>query len=131
MTYSSTPDANALLSKLTFSADGLIPVIVQDAETKDVLMFAFANREAVSLTLETGYAHYFSRSRNRLWKKGEESGHLQTVHDVLTDCDEDVLIYQVSQEGCACHEGYRSCFFRDIAGNIILPRLKDPKDIYG
>ena len=131
MTYSSTPDANALLSKLTFSADGLIPVIVQDAETKDVLMFAFANREAVSLTLGTGYAHYFSRSRNRLWKKGEESGHLQTVHDVLTDCDEDVLIYQVSQEGCACHEGYRSCFFRDIAGNVILPRLKDPKDIYG
>ena len=131
MTYSSTPDANALLFKLTFSADGLIPVIVQDAETKDVLMFAFANREAVSLTLETGYAHYFSRSRNRLWKKGEESGHLQTVHDVLTDCDEDVLIYQVSQEGCACHEGYRSCFFRDIAGNVILPRLKDPKDIYG
>ena len=131
MTYSSTPDANALLSKLTFSADGLIPVIVQDAETKDVLMFAFANREAVSLTLETGSAHYFSRSRNRLWKKGEESGHLQTVHDVLTDCDEDVLIYQVSQEGCACHEGYRSCFFRDIAGNVILPRLKDPKDIYG
>ena len=131
MTYSSTPDANALLSKLTFSADGLIPVIVQDAETKDVLMFAFANREAVSLTLETGYAHYFSRSRNRLWKKGEESGHLQTVHDVLTDCDEDVLIYQVLQEGCACHEGYRSCFFRDIAGNVILPRLKDPKDIYG
>ena len=131
MTYSSTPDTNALLSKLTFSADGLIPVIVQDSETKDVLMFAFANREAVSLTLETGYAHYFSRSRNRLWKKGEESGHLQTVHDVLTDCDEDVLIYQVSQEGCACHEGYRSCFFRDIAGNVILPRLKDPKDIYG
>ena len=131
MTYSSTPDSNALLSKLTFSADGLIPVIVQDAETKDVLMFAFANREAVSLTLETGYAHYFSRSRNRLWKKGEESGHLQTVHDVLTDCDEDVLIYQVSQVGCACHEGYRSCFFRDIAGNVILPRLKDPKDIYG
>ena len=131
MTYSSTPDANALLSKLTFSADGLIPVIVQDAETKDVLMFAFANREAVSLTLDTGYAHYFSRSRNRLWKKGEESGHLQTVHDVLTDCDEDVLIYQVLQEGCACHEGYRSCFFRDIAGNVILPRLKDPKDIYG
>ena len=131
MTYSSTPDENALLSKLTFSSDGLIPVIVQDAETKDILMFAFANREAVSLTLETGYAHYFSRSRGKLWKKGEESGHLQTVLDVLTDCDEDVLIYQVSQEGCACHEGYRSCFFRDIAGNILLPRLKNPKDIYG
>lgn len=130
MTFSSTPDTNALFSQLTFSADGLIPVIVQDAETKDVLMFAFANREAVSLTLETGYAHYFSRSRNKLWKKGEESGHLQTVHDILTDCDEDVLIYLVSQEGCACHEGYRSCFFRDIEGHVILPRLKDPKDIY-
>ena len=130
MTFSSTPDTNALFSKLTFSADGLIPVIVQDAESKDVLMFAFANREAVSLTLETGYAHYFSRSRGKLWKKGEESGHLQTVRDVLTDCDEDVLIYLVSQEGCACHEGYRSCFFRDISGNILLPRLKDPKEIY-
>lgn len=130
MSYSANPDANTLLPKLTFSADGLIPVIVQDAETKDVLMFAFANREAVELTLATGYAHYFSRSRGKLWKKGEESGHLQTVHDVLMDCDEDVLIYLVSQEGCACHEGYRSCFFRDIEGHTILPRLKDPKDIY-
>ena len=131
MSYSVVPDANALFAKLTFDAAGLIPVIVQDAETKDVLMFAFANQKAVYLTCETGYAHYFSRSRNKLWKKGEESGHLQKVHDIRTDCDEDVLIYLVSQEGCACHEGYRSCFFRDIAGNILLPRLKNPKDIYG
>ncbi len=130
MSYMSVAEKNALFEKLSFSADGLIPVIVQDAVTKDVLMFAFANREAVSLTLETGFAHYFSMSRGKLWKKGEESGHLQSVHDVLTDCDEDVLIYLVSQEGCACHEGYRSCFFRDISGNVILPRLKDPKDIY-
>ncbi len=131
MVYSAIPGDNVLLSKLNFSDEGLIPVIVQDAVTKDVLMFAFASREAVSLTLETGYAHYFSRSRGKLWKKGEESGHLQAVSDVLTDCDEDVLIYLVSQEGCACHEGYRSCFFRDIAGNVVLPRLKDPRDIYG
>lgn len=100
----SVAEKNALFEKLSFSADGLIPVIVQDAVTKDVLMFAFANREAVSLTLETGFAHYFSRSRGKLWKKGEESGHLQSVHDVLTDCDEDVLIYLVSQEGCACQD---------------------------
>ena len=130
MSYAELPDTNALFAKLTFDAAVLIPVIVQDSATKDVLMFAFANKEAVSLTCKTGYAHYFSRSRNKLWKKGEESGHLQKVHDILTDCDEDVLIYLVSQEGCACHEGYLSCFFRDLAGNVILPRLKDPKDIY-
>ncbi len=130
MSYSRVPSKNILLEKLTYSAEGLIPVIVQDAETKDVLMFAYANEAAVNLTIETGFAHYFSRSRNKLWKKGEESGHLQTVVDILTDCDEDVLIYLVSQEGCACHEGYRSCFFRDIEGNRILPRLKDPKEIY-
>ena len=97
---------NALFEKLTFSAEGLIPVIVQDAKSKDVLMFAFANREAVSLTLETGFAHYFSRSRAKLWKKGEESGHLQTVHDVLTDCDEDAALHQELHEtgtNVACH----------------------------
>lgn len=130
MSYNSVIDKNTLLEKLTYSADGLIPVIVQDKDTKDVLMFAYANKLAVEQTIETGFAHYFSRSRQKLWKKGEESGHLQAVSDILTDCDEDTLIYLVSQEGCACHEGYRSCFFRDIEGNIILPRLKDPKDIY-
>ena len=110
--------------------NGLIPVIVQDAKTKQVLMSAYANEEAVSLTLSTGYAHYFSRSRNKLWKKGEESGHLQKVVNVLIDCDADCLLYLVEQMGCACHEGYVSCFFRTIDGKIILPRLKDPKDIY-
>lgn len=130
MAYSSIPGDNTLLSRLTYGKDQLIPVIVQDAETKDVLMFAYANEEAVRLTLETGFAHYFSRSRQRLWKKGEESGHLQTVTDVLTDCDTDTLLYLVRQTGCACHEGYRSCFFRDINGDVVLPRLKDPKDIY-
>ncbi|HJJ37609.1 MAG TPA: phosphoribosyl-AMP cyclohydrolase [Methanocorpusculum sp.] len=109
---------------------GLIPVIVQDAKTLQVLMFAFANQEAVSLTLSTGYAHYFSRSRGKIWKKGEESGHLQKIVRVCVDCDEDCLLYQVEQTGCACHEGYVSCFFRTIDGEVILPRFKDPADIY-
>jgi phosphoribosyl-AMP cyclohydrolase len=118
------------LSNSLCYTNGLIPVIVQDAKTKQVLMSAYANEEAVSLTLSTGYAHYFSRSRNKLWKKGEESGHLQKVVNVLIDCDADCLLYLVEQKGCACHEGYVSCFFRTIDGKIILPRLKDPKDIY-
>ena len=118
------------LSNSLCYTNGLIPVIVQDAKTKQVLMSAYANEEAVSLTLSTGYAHYFSRSRNKLWKKGEESGHLQKVVNVLIDCDADCLLYLVEQMGCACHEGYVSCFFRTIDGKIILPRLKDPKDIY-
>lgn len=118
-----------LVPSLTFTY-GLIPVIVQDAKTLQVLMFAFANQEAVSLTLSTGYAHYFSRSRGKIWKKGEESGHLQKIIRVCVDCDEDCLLYQVEQTGCACHEGYVSCFFRTIDGEVILPRFKDPADIY-
>ena len=118
-----------LLPLLTYT-DVLIPVIVQDAKTSQVLMFAFASPEAVSLTLSTGYAHYFSRSRNKIWKKGEESGHLQKIVRICVDCDEDCLLYLVEQTGCACHEGYVSCFFRSIDGEVLLPRLKDPADIY-
>lgn len=110
--------------------DGLVPVIVQDTETKQILMFAYADKKAVELTKTTGYAHYFSRSRNKIWKKGEESGHLQKISDILIDCDNDTLLYIVEQTGCACHEGYKSCFFRKIDGQIILPRLKDPSEIY-
>ncbi|HKM42095.1 MAG TPA: phosphoribosyl-AMP cyclohydrolase [Methanocorpusculum sp.] len=120
------PDLTASLSY----TNGLIPVIVQDAQTKQVLMFAYANEEAVSLTLSTGYAHYFSRSRNKLWKKGEESGHLQKIVDVFVDCDEDCLMYQVEQTGCACHKGYYSCFFRTVDGRTVLPKLKEPSAIY-
>ena len=119
----------ALFSSLNYT-DGLISVIVQDAKTLQVLMFAYASEEAVSLTLSTGYAHYFSRSRNKLWKKGEESGHLQKIVRVCVDCDLDCLLYLVEQTGCACHEGYVSCFFRTIDGEVILERFKDPKDIY-
>ena len=111
--------------------DGLIPVIVQDAESREVLMMAYANEEAVGLTLQTGYAHYFSRSRGKLWKKGEESGHFQMVAKILTDCDEDCLIYLVKQKGAACHTGYISCFYRTLSGDIIGTKVFDPEKVYG
>jgi phosphoribosyl-AMP cyclohydrolase len=93
---------------------GLVPVVVQDSETREVLMVAFANREAVETTLATGYAHYFSRSRNQLWKKGETSGHVQRIKEVLVDCDNDTLLYVVEQTGVACHLGTRSCFTNSL-----------------
>jgi phosphoribosyl-AMP cyclohydrolase len=115
---------------LKFS-DGLIPVIVQDAQSKDVLMMAWANDEAVRLTQQTGFAHYYSRSRRKLWKKGEESGHFQKVLRILTDCDEDCLIYEIEQTGAACHMGYRSCFYRTLDGTVVSTRVFDPEKIYG
>ena len=111
--------------------NGLIPVVVQDVNSKEILMVAYANEEAVRLTRETGYAHYFSRSRQKIWRKGEESGHVQKVKRILTDCDEDTLIYQVEQTGAACHTGYWSCFFRTIDGEIIGEKLFDPDEKYG
>jgi phosphoribosyl-AMP cyclohydrolase len=115
---------------LKFS-DGLIPVIVQDAQSKDVLMMAWANEEAVRLTRESGFAHYFSRSRKKLWKKGEESGHFQKVLRILTDCDEDCLVYEVEQTGAACHTGYRSCFYRTLDGTVVDTKVFDPEQVYG
>jgi phosphoribosyl-AMP cyclohydrolase len=111
-------------------SNGLVPVVVQDAGNRDVLMVAYANDEAVRLTRETGFAHYFSRSRRRLWKKGEESGHLQRVREILVDCDEDCLLYLVDQAGAACHTGFRSCFYRTIEGEAIGERLVDPAEVY-
>ncbi|MFZ1128891.1 phosphoribosyl-AMP cyclohydrolase [Methanoregula sp.] len=116
---------------LRFPDGGLIPVIVQDAKTRNVLMMAYANEEAVRLTETTGYAHYYSRSRKKLWKKGEESGHFQKVEQILVDCDEDCLIYEVEQTGAACHTGYRSCFFRTLDGKIIEEKVFDPEKVYG
>jgi phosphoribosyl-AMP cyclohydrolase len=116
---------------LRFSDGGLIPVIVQDTKTRDILMMAYANEEAVLLTETTGYAHYYSRSRKKLWKKGEESGHFQKVVKILVDCDEDCLLYEVEQTGAACHTGYRSCFFRSIDGDIIGRKIVDPEKVYG
>jgi phosphoribosyl-AMP cyclohydrolase len=116
---------------LRFSEGGLIPVIVQDTKTRDILMMAYANEDAVRLTETTGYAHYYSRSRNKLWKKGEESGHFQRVVKILVDCDEDCLLYEVEQTGAACHTGYRSCFFRLLEGKIIGHQIVDPEKVYG
>jgi phosphoribosyl-AMP cyclohydrolase len=109
---------------------GLLPVIVQDSKTLEVLMFAYMNEEAFSLTLETGLAHYFSRSRRKLWKKGEESGHFQHVKEARIDCDEDCLLLLVEQDTAACHTGYRSCFYRDIDGRIVGTKVFEPGDVY-
>ena len=111
--------------------EGLIPVIVQDAVSRDVLMMAYANEEAVRLTQETGFAHYYSRSRKKLWKKGEESGHFQKVLRILADCDEDCLVYEVEQTGAACHLGYRTCFFRTLDGAVTGKKIFDPEKVYG
>ena len=103
------------ISDLNFEKfSGLLPVIAQEQASGKVLMLAYANLEAVRKTQETGYAHYWSRSRNTLWKKGESSGHVQQITEVLVDCDEDTLLYKVSQTGPACHTGEKSCFFRKL-----------------
>ena len=122
------------LDEIKFDSAGLVPVIAQDKQSGRVLMFAFANREAVALTAEKGTAHYWTRSRQKLWHKGEESGHFQRVHEIRMDCDGDVLIYLIDQEGgIACHTGRHSCFFsvlKDGAWKPVDPVLKDPESIY-
>jgi len=110
---------------------GLVPVVVVDSGTREVLMVAYADREALELTRKTGFAHYYSRSRRKIWKKGEESSHLQRVVRILVDCDEDTLLYEVEQEGVACHTGHRSCFYRTLEGEEIAPRVLDPEKVYG
>jgi len=101
--------------KINFNKpDGLVPVIAQDSISKEILMLAYANEEAIKLTLSTGYAHYYSRSRNKIWKKGESSGHTQKIDEIRIDCDEDSLIYKIQQKGGACHTGYYSCFYRSL-----------------
>lgn len=131
----STP---AWLDELAFDSDGLIPAIAQDAHSGKVLMMAWMNAEAVIETARSGRAVYFSRSRGRLWRKGEESGHVQTVHDMRLDCDGDVILLKVRQQGgIACHTGRRSCFFRRLdtvaqpaSWQTVDPVLKDPERIY-
>jgi phosphoribosyl-AMP cyclohydrolase len=104
-----------LVQKLDFKkGNGLIPVVVQDFESKQLLMLAYANKEAVEKTLSTGYAHYWSRSRNKLWMKGETSGHTQKIKKILVDCDYDTLLYVVDQKGPACHTGKDTCFHNKL-----------------
>jgi len=116
--------------QIQYDTHGLVPVIAQDYATKDVLMLAYANKEAIELTQTTGYAHYYSRSRKKLWKKGEESGHMQKVHEILVDCDEDAIIYLVDQKTAAYHTGYRSCFYRRLDGTICGEQCFDPDTVY-
>ena len=125
------------LDAIRWDANGLVPVIAQEQSTGDVLMFAWMNREALQKTAELGRAVYFSRSRGKLWYKGEESGHVQTVHDMRLDCDNDVILLRVTQTGhdpgIACHTGRHSCFFsrlKDGAWQPVDPVLKDPESIY-
>lgn len=109
---------------------GLVPVVAVDTRTREVLMVAYANDEALDLTRRTGFAHYYSRSRKKIWKKGEESGHLQRIVRILVDCDGDTLLYEVEQEGVACHTGHRSCFYRTLEGEEIEGRVLDPDKVY-
>ena len=122
------------LDEVKWDDKGLVPVIAQEQGTGDVLMFAWMNREALALTAERGQAVYFSRSRNKLWHKGEESGHFQEVRGVYIDCDADTVLLKVKQiGGAACHEGYKSCFFRQLEGDelkVIAERIFDPKAVY-
>lgn len=125
------------LDHIQWNSDGLVPVIAQEAATGDVLMFAWMNREAAQATLERGQAVYWSRSRQKLWHKGEESGHFQTVHDMRMDCDNDVLLLKVTQQGhqpgIACHTGRHSCFYQQLRGQTwqaVEPVLMDPERIY-
>ena len=122
------------LESLKWSADGLVPVIAQDASSGRVLMLAWMNRDALRATLESGNAVYWSRSRGRLWRKGEESGHVQQVREMRLDCDQDALLLRVEQlGGIACHTGRERCFFRRYDNGSWVetdPVIKDPKDIY-
>ena len=122
------------LNAVKWDEQGLVPVIAQDAKTGEVLMFAWMNREALEKTAELGQAVYWSRSRRKLWHKGEESGHFQKVVELRTDCDNDVILLKIEQVGgIACHTGRRSCFFNKLENGqwkSVEPVLKDPKEIY-
>ena len=122
--------------KIKFNAEGLVPAIIQDQASGRVLMMAWMNRASLETTLATGKTHFWSRSRQKFWMKGETSGHTQTVKDIAFDCDGDTLLIQVEQAGAACHEGYRSCFYRSIreggaSDAVTEARLQTPEEIYG
>jgi phosphoribosyl-AMP cyclohydrolase len=129
------PTDPAFLANLKWTADGLVPAIVQDSETGDVLMMAWMDADAVRQTLATGQTHFYSRSRKSAWHKGGTSGHVQHVDSIRVDCDGDVLLIRARQVGGACHEGYRSCFFREVDGGGTLRVTESavfrPEDIYG
>ncbi|WP_108062305.1 bifunctional phosphoribosyl-AMP cyclohydrolase/phosphoribosyl-ATP diphosphatase HisIE [Poseidonibacter lekithochrous] len=122
-----------ILNKIDWQKmDGLIPVVTQEATTGDVLMLAYMDKEAVELTMDTNIAHYFSRSKQRIWKKGESSGHIQEVEDILLDCDNDTILLKVKQTGVACHTGRKSCFFTSMKTNEEVTKVEiDTTAAYG
>ncbi|MDA8241394.1 MAG: phosphoribosyl-AMP cyclohydrolase [Nitrospiraceae bacterium] len=121
-----------MLPELKYDEKGLIPAIIQDAESKEVLMMAYMNADSLAKTVASGFTHFWSRSRNKFWKKGETSGHVQEVREILFDCDRDTLLIKVVQRGPgACHTGHRSCFFTDIEGNETEGKVFSEEDVYG
>lgn len=124
----------AIPKNMKYDSNGLITAVTQDANNGEVLMLAFMNEEALKMTIETGIAHYYSRSRNKLWKKGESSGNVQHVKELRIDCDQDAVLMKVEQVGGACHVGFRSCFYRLIEKDGSLTesgeKLFDPSDVY-
>jgi len=120
------------LPELKYDEKGLIPAIIQDAESKEVLMMAYMNADSLAKTVASGFTHFWSRSRGKFWKKGETSGHVQEVREILFDCDRDTLLIKVIQRGPgACHTGHRSCFFTDIEGNETEGKVFSEDDVYG
>ena len=122
------------LDELKYDDQGLIPAIIQDDQTGEVLMMAYMNQTSLTKTLETGKTHFWSRSRQAYWMKGESSGHTQDVVGVYTDCDVDTVLIRVRQHGAACHEGYRNCFYRQIVDGewrVVAERVFDPDEVYG
>jgi len=124
-----------VLDTLKYDAQGLIPAIVQDADTGEVLMMAYMNRQSLTASIRTGKTHFWSRSRQKLWMKGETSGHSQDIQAIFVDCDMDTILIRARQHGAVCHEGYKSCFYRKLQADgqwqIVSERLFDPEKVYG
>ncbi len=123
--------SDEIRKELKFDDKGLITAIAQDYQTNEILMLAFMNLEALEKTVDTGKAHYYSRSRSKQWLKGESSGHVQVVHEMYIDCDADAVLMKVKQlGGGACHMGYRSCFYRTLEGDVVSEKVFNPEDVY-
>jgi phosphoribosyl-AMP cyclohydrolase len=123
------------IDNLKYDANGLIPAIVQDADTGEVLMMAYMNKSSLEDSIKTGKTHFWSRSRQKYWMKGESSGHTQDIQEICIDCDADTILIKAKQHGAACHEGYKSCFFRQHQGDgewkVVAEKLFDPDEVYG
>ena len=124
-----------IINQLDFSKieGDLIPIIVQDHISNEILMLAFTNKIAIQKTLETGYAHYYSRSRKQIWKKGQTSGHVQKIKEIITDCDNDSILIKIHQTGAACHKGYYSCFYKELKdGEFVVKgnKIFNPEEVY-